>query len=61
VATGDDWRLVNIQRHPCLHGCKPKSYVGHAEHVVRVKFDPKGEYLYSVGGEDRTLIQWKIV
>jgi WD40 repeat protein len=60
VATGDDWRLVNVHRYPCLHGVKPKSYVGHSEHVVRVRFDEKDEYLYSIGGFDRTLIQWKL-
>ena len=60
VATGDDWRLVNLHRWPALFGSTPKSYVGHSEHVVRVKFDSKDEYLYSIGGYDRTLIQWKI-
>jgi len=61
IATGDDWRLVNIHRYPCLMGVQPLSYVGHSEHVCRVKFDEKDEYLYSIGGEDRTLIQWKLV
>jgi len=61
VATGDDTRLVNVHRYPALQGSVPKSYVGHAEHVQRVMFDGKDEYLYSIGGTDRTLIQWKIV
>jgi len=61
VATGDDWRLVNIHNYPCLHGVAPKSYVGHAEHVVKVKFDSKDQRLFSIGGEDRTVIQWKFI
>jgi len=61
VATGDDWRLVNLLRYPCLKGGKPVSYAGHSEHVVRVKFDVEDRYLYSIGGYDRTLIQWKVV
>jgi len=61
LATGDDHRLVNIHRYPTMHGSTPKSYVGHSEHVIRVRFDEKGEYLYTVGGYDRTLIQWKLV
>jgi len=61
VATGDDWRLVNLMRNPCLKGGKPISYVGHSEHVVRVKFDIQDKYLFSIGGYDRTLIQWKVL
>jgi len=60
VATGDDWRLVNLLRYPCLKGGKPTSYAGHSEHVVRVKFDEQDKHLYSIGGYDRTLIQWKL-
>jgi len=60
VATGDDWRLVNLMRYPCLKGGKPASYAGHSEHVVRIKFDNEDRYLYSIGGYDRTLIQWKL-
>jgi WD40 repeat protein len=60
VATGDDWRLVNLSRYPCLKGGKPSSYAGHSEHVVRVKFDESDKYLYTIGGYDRTLIQWKL-
>jgi WD40 repeat protein len=60
VATGDDWRLVNLLRFPCLKGGKPISYVGHSEHVVRVQFDNDDQYLFSIGGYDRTLIQWRI-
>jgi WD40 repeat protein len=60
VATGDDWRLLNLMRYPCLKGGKPVSYAGHSEHVVRVEFDEQDKYLYSIGGYDRTLIQWKL-
>jgi WD40 repeat protein len=60
VATGDDWRLVNLLRYPCLKGGKPVSFAGHSEHVVRVKFDAEDKHLFSIGGYDRTLIQWKL-
>lgn len=61
VASGDDWRLVNLSRYPCLKGAKPNSYIGHSEHVVRVQFDQNDQSLFSIGGYDRTLIQWKLV
>jgi WD40 repeat protein len=60
LATGDEWRLVNIHRYPTLPGCIPKSYIGHAEFVTRVHWDKNDQNLYSIGGEDRTLIQWQV-
>jgi hypothetical protein len=60
-AVGDDWGLVNLYRNPALTGAKPQSYRAHSSHVVRVKFDDKDSRVYSIGGFDRTLIQWKVV
>lgn len=60
-ATADDYGLVNLYRNPCLTGAKPKSYRGHSEHVVRVRFDDSDTRMYSIGGYDRTVMQWKVV
>lgn len=59
VATGDDYGLVNIFRNPVRGGHKPISLRGHSEHVVRVAFHKNDSYLFSVGGYDQTLMQWK--
>eukprot|EP01022_Parablepharisma_sp_SALTPOND_P033101 TRINITY_DN88194_c2_g1_i1.p1 TRINITY_DN88194_c2_g1~~TRINITY_DN88194_c2_g1_i1.p1 ORF type:complete len:765 (+),score=75.12 TRINITY_DN88194_c2_g1_i1:175-2295(+) len=59
IATGDDWGLVNIYHNPCREGSKAKSFKGHSEHVVRVRFGLGDQYLFSVGGQDKTLMQWK--
>lgn len=60
IATGDDFGLVNIFRNPCRNGSKPLSLRGHAEHVTRVAFSPHdSQYLFSIGGQDQTLMQWK--
>lgn len=59
VATGDDWGFVNLYRNPALKGAKCTSYRAHSSHVVRVQFDSKDEYIYSVGGYDKTLMMWK--
>lgn len=61
LATGDDYGLVNLFRDPCRNGGIPRSYRGHSEHVVRVAFSSSGDYIYSVGGYDQTLMQWKKV
>jgi WD40 repeat protein len=59
IATGDDYGLVNVFRNPARGGAKPISLRGHSEHVVRVLFHKNDTYLFSVGGYDQTLMQWK--
>lgn len=59
IATGDDRGLVNIYRNPCQEGAKGKSFRGHSEHVVGIKFGANDEYLFSAGGQDKTILQWK--
>ena len=61
IAVGDDYGLVQLFRNPCRKGGQPRSFRAHSEHVVRVKFGREGlaDYLFSVGGYDQTLIQWK--
>jgi len=59
IATGDDWGFVNIYNFPCGRGAKCVSLRGHAEHVPRVAFSKDGTYLFSVGGKDKAVIQWK--
>jgi hypothetical protein len=51
---------VNLYRNPALKGAKQVSYRAHSSHVVRVKFDDKDSRLFSIGGYDRTMIQWKL-
>lgn len=59
LATGDDYGLVNLFNDPCRRGGKPKCFRGHSEHVVRVMFGEGDDRLYSIGGYDQTLMQWK--
>lgn len=58
LATGDDYGLVNLFRDPCIKG-RPRCYRGHSEHVVRVMFSADDQHLFSIGGYDQTLMQWK--
>ena len=50
---------MNVYNDPCLEGHVGKSYRGHSEHVVRIKFAQDGKYMISAGGYDQTIIQWK--
>ena len=62
IAVGDDYGLVTLFRNPCRKGHMPKSLRAHSEHVVRVKFGRGGlnGYIFSVGGYDQTMLQWKL-
>jgi WD40 repeat protein len=62
IACGDDFGLVTTFRNPCRVGHMPRSYRGHSDHVVRARFGRGGlnQWLFSVGGYDQTLMQWKM-
>lgn len=57
LVTGDDWCLMRIFNNPCLVGHRPRSYRGHSEFVTNAVFN--GGKIYTVGGYDQTLMQWK--
>lgn len=67
VATGSDEGVVSLARWPAAKAKftdKPSQemrvYRGHSSHIPRVKFDPSGRFLYSTGGEDKTVFQWRV-
>lgn len=57
LATGDDWCMLNLFNNPCRPGARPRSYKGHSEFVTNVLF--KDNMIFTTGGYDNTLIQWK--
>jgi WD40 repeat protein len=60
IATADDFGLVNIYRYPVVsQKHKARSYCGHSEHVVRAIFTPDADRLFTIGGYDKAVIQWK--
>ena len=61
VASGNDDGEIKVFRYPamvenaaCLH------LKGHSSHVTKVRFNHKNTYLFSTGGNDTTVMQWKI-
>jgi hypothetical protein len=60
LLTATDYGEVNLFRNPCRMGSRPKIFVGHSEHVVRAKFDPGQKNVYSIGGQDKAVIHWKV-
>ena len=61
LATGDDFGLVNVYNYPVEKASDAsRSFSAHSEHVVRVQFSGDGKRLFSLGGQDKTLVQWRI-
>ena len=60
LLTSDDWGLLNVYNYPVLDFThEAHSYSGHSEHVVRVISSSDGKRFWTVGGNDKTVIQWK--
>ena len=59
IVTSDDYGLVNVWRNPARKGATPVSLRGHSEHVVRSYFAQDGDRIISIGGYDKTIMQWK--
>ena len=61
IATADDFGLLNVYRYPvCSLKHKAKSYSGHSEHVVRALFTKDKKRIFTIGGYDKAIIQWKL-
>lgn len=60
VVSCDDWGLVNMFNYPLLDNTHAsRSYSGHSEHVVRSAFTADSQRMFTIGGQDKALIQWK--
>lgn len=60
VVSCDDWGLVNVFNYPVVDLThQSKSYSGHSEHVVRCAFTADSQRMFTIGGQDKALIQWK--
>jgi len=61
VATASDDSMVKLFRYPSTE--ERSLFVtlqGHSSHVTKVRFNSKNTYLMSTGGNDTTVMQWKI-
>jgi len=60
VATSDDFGMVRVLKYPCIEeGAAALDCAGHSSHVMNVRWTVADEYLISVGGNDKTIFQWK--
>ena len=58
--TGDDFGRVKLYWFPLptSNGNKSKDYGGHSSHVPNVGFTSNNEYVISVGGNDKAVLQF---
>jgi WD40 repeat protein len=62
IAVGDDKHCVKVLRYPCVNTlAKPIKLQGHSSKISSVRFDSKSRYLLTVGSDDLTILQWKIL
>lgn len=62
IATGNDNDKIHVFRYPSIdEKSKPVVGNGHCSDVTKVKFNHSDNQLISIGGNDQTVIQWKIV
>lgn len=61
MATANDDGEIKLFRYPSsVEQSAFKPLIGHSSHVTKVKFNSKNTYLLSLGGNDTTVMQWKI-
>ena len=58
--SSDDFSLVNVFRFPGPSVNESRSFCGHSEHVTRVQASQDGKTVFTVGGNDKALIQWRL-
>ena len=62
IATGDDLGFIRLYNYPSfVNKAKHKRYVGHSAHVTNVRFSNSGSYLVSLGGNDTSILIWKVL
>lgn len=63
LAAADDRGKVCVYNYPCYDFGKNAPHLtlwGHSSHVANVTFDSEDNYIFSVGGNDTSVIQWKV-
>lgn len=61
LATGDDSHQVKLFAYPVVKEYQVHhEYCDHSHHVMKVKFSADGKYVFTVGGLDKTILQYEV-
>ena len=63
LVSGDDYGDVRVFKYPSTtRRSESNAGIGaHSSHVSNVRFTSDGRYVLSTGGNDRTLMQWRVI
>ncbi|GMF47257.1 unnamed protein product [Phytophthora fragariaefolia] len=62
LVTSDDFGLVKLYRYPCVaKNASSLDHRGHSSHVTNVRWSHDDSYVVSVGGNDRSVMEWKVL
>jgi len=61
IATVDECGLLKLFNFPCpsIHSSYVK-FIAHSQHVTNVAFSKNSDCIITIGGKDKTIMQWKI-
>jgi len=61
IAAADDFGRVTLRHYPALLPTAIASVsMGHSSHVTNVRFTAGDRHLISVGGNDKSVFQWRV-
>lgn len=60
VVSGTDQSELHLFRYPVGDYNERKRFTGHSSHVMNVRFSIDGKRVLSAGGNDKTVLQWKV-
>lgn len=62
IATVDDFGLLKLFRFPVpMKNASYSKYIGHSSHVTNVIFTEQGSHVLTTGGNDKSVMQWRLV
>jgi microtubule-associated protein-like 6 len=62
VVSGDDRSMVKLFKYPSpREGAQFRAYRGHADDVMSVRFSNDDNYVFSVGGADKAILQFQLI
>jgi len=60
--TADDHSKVSVFKYPSpVDSAKCSVGNGHCSHVTKVRFSNDDNFIYSLGGNDTSVMQWKLI
>jgi WD40 repeat protein len=61
IASGDNKGFIRLHNYPAIKEEAHHMYNGHANQVAKITWDCSEQFLFSAGGADKSLFQWKLV